>query len=169
MPSFIASPCPMGRASALPLAAQRAHAPAGVAGVALAAALVLAGCASAPSATSTPAAKPVAAATPPTASPTKAATPPQASPDTDHTAGFAQWLTTFSAQALEAGQTPLNLTLALTAAQRQALLDDARGDSLDAVLCLLQAAWAQRRHAEGDARYGLPGDADPLEGWIVTA
>lgn len=72
-------------------------------------------------------------------------------------------------QALEAGQTPLNITLALTAAQRQALLDDARGDSLDAVLCLMQAAWALARHRAGHPRYGLPAEIDPLEGWIVTA
>ena len=71
--------------------------------------------------------------------------------------------------ALEMGQSRLGLRLKLSHAQRDALVDDASGDRLDAVLCLLQAAWAQRRHAEGDARYGLPGDADPLEGWIVTA
>jgi hypothetical protein len=48
------------------------------------------------------------------------------------------------------------------------LADDASGDSLDAVLCLLQAAWAQSRHEAGQPRYGLP-VFDPLEGWIVTA
>ena len=48
-------------------------------------------------------------------------------------------------------------------------MQDASGDSLDAVLCLLQAAWAEQRHAEGDALYGLPPGLDPLEGWIVTA
>ena len=31
---------------------------------------------------------------------------------------------------------------------------------------LLQAAWADARHAQGDAMYGLPRDMDPLEGWI---
>ena len=71
--------------------------------------------------------------------------------------------------ALELGTTRLGLQLQLREAQRQALVQDAQGDRLDAVLCLLQAAWAQQRHAEGDARYGLPEDADPLEGWIVTA
>lgn len=70
---------------------------------------------------------------------------------------------------LEAGQTRLGLRLKLTHAQRDALVDDAKGDALDAVLCLVQAAWAERRHAEGDTRYGLPSDLDPLEGWIVTA
>ena len=71
--------------------------------------------------------------------------------------------------ALENGQTRLRLQLKLSHAQRDALVDDARGDHLDAVLCLLQAAWADARHAEGDALYGLPLDMDPLEGWIVTA
>lgn len=71
--------------------------------------------------------------------------------------------------ALEQGNTRLGLRLKLTHAQRDALADDARGDALDAVLCLMQAAWAQARHDAGDARYGLPTDMDPLEGWIVSA
>ena len=71
--------------------------------------------------------------------------------------------------ALEAGQTRLGLRLKLTHAQRDTLVDDAKGDALDAVLCMVQAAWAECRHAEGDAWYGLPRDMDPLEGWIVTA
>ena len=71
--------------------------------------------------------------------------------------------------ALEHGQTRLGLFLKLSHAQRDTLVDDASGDSLDAVLCLLQAAWADRARAQGDARYGLPPDVDPLEGWIVTA
>jgi hypothetical protein len=71
--------------------------------------------------------------------------------------------------ALEHGKTRLGLRLKLTHAQRDALVDDASGDALDAVLCLIQAAWAQARHAQGEARYGLPVDLDPLEGWIVTA
>ncbi|WP_137892713.1 DUF429 domain-containing protein [Ramlibacter sp. 2FC] len=70
--------------------------------------------------------------------------------------------------ALEQGRTRLGLRLKLSHAQRDALVDDASGDRLDAVLCLVQAAWAQQRHAAGDARYGLP-DFDPLEGWILTA
>jgi hypothetical protein len=68
--------------------------------------------------------------------------------------------------ALEHGQTRLGLRLKLTHAQRDALTDDASGDALDAVLCLLQAAWAQ---TQGAPRYGLPQKMDALEGWIVTA
>ena len=71
--------------------------------------------------------------------------------------------------ALEHGNTRLALSLKLSHAQRDALTDDASGDTLDAVLCLLQAAWAADRFAAGDARYGLPLAMDPLEGWIVTA
>jgi hypothetical protein len=71
--------------------------------------------------------------------------------------------------ALEQGHTRLGLRLKLSHAQRDALADDARGDALDAVLCLMQAAWAQTRHDAGDALYGLPPDLDPLEGWIVSA
>lgn len=68
--------------------------------------------------------------------------------------------------ALEHGQTRLGLRLKVSHAQRDALADDASGDCLDAVLCLLQAAWAAEQGAPG---YGLPLELDPLEGWIVTA
>ena len=71
--------------------------------------------------------------------------------------------------ALEQGNTRLGLRLKLSHAQRDALADDASGDALDAVLCLMQAAWAQTRLEAGDARYGLPSNMDPLEGWIVSA
>jgi hypothetical protein len=68
--------------------------------------------------------------------------------------------------ALEQGRTRLGLRLKLTHAQHDALVADASGDSLDAVLCLVQAAWAARH---GAPHYGLPRDLDPLEGWIVSA
>ncbi|RFO98057.1 DUF429 domain-containing protein [Rhodoferax lacus] len=71
--------------------------------------------------------------------------------------------------ALELGQTRLGLRLKLSHAQHDALVDDASGDSLDAVLCLMQAAWAQTQHVAGAPLYGLPADMDTLEGWIVTA
>lgn len=74
--------------------------------------------------------------------------------------------------ALENGQAPLlaacGLRLRLTHGQRDALADDASGDTLDAVLCLLQAAWARHQHEAGHPRWGLPA-FDPLEGWIVSA
>jgi hypothetical protein len=68
--------------------------------------------------------------------------------------------------ALETGQL-LGLRLRLNQGQREAFVDDASGDRLDAVLCLLQAAWAAQRHQEGAPCYGLPADLDPLEGWII--
>jgi Protein of unknown function (DUF429) len=71
--------------------------------------------------------------------------------------------------ALEHGQTRLKLRLKLTHAQRDTLADDASGDSLDAVLCMLQAAWAKAQHDAGHVRYGLPKKVDALEGWIVTS
>jgi hypothetical protein len=70
--------------------------------------------------------------------------------------------------ALELGGTRLALRLKLSHAQRDALTADASGDSLDAVLCLMQAAWALRQHELGHSLYGLPPNLDPLEGWIVT-
>jgi hypothetical protein len=70
---------------------------------------------------------------------------------------------------LEMGQTRLDVRLKLTHAQRDALIEDASGDALDAVLCLVQAAWAQRQHQQGAPLFGLPAAMDPLEGWIVTA
>ncbi len=62
----------------------------------------------------------------------------------------------------------LGLRLKLTHAQRDALVDDASGDSLDAALAMVQAAWAYKQHAGGHGCYGLP-PFDPLEGWIVSA
>jgi hypothetical protein len=70
---------------------------------------------------------------------------------------------------LEMGNTRLGLRLKLSHAQREALEHDASGDALDAVLCLVQAAWAQSQCDAGHPRYGLPDALDPLEGWILTA
>lgn len=71
--------------------------------------------------------------------------------------------------ALEQGRTRLGLRLKLSPAQRDHLLSDPQGDRLDAVLCLMQAAWAQARHEAGCTRWGLPDPVDPVEGWILTA
>jgi hypothetical protein len=71
-------------------------------------------------------------------------------------------------QALELGQTRLGLRLKLTHAQHDTLVADASGDCLDAVLCMVQAAWAFEQHLGGHACYGLP-VFDSLEGWIVSA
>lgn len=71
--------------------------------------------------------------------------------------------------ALEQGRTRLGVRLKLSPAQRDHLASDAKGDRLDAVLCLLQAAWAHQRLAEGDRRAGMPMGMDPVEGWILSA
>ena len=44
------------------------------------------------------------------------------------------------------------------------LADDPGADHLDALLCAIQAAWAQTQKHNN---YGLPKGADPLEGWIA--
>jgi hypothetical protein len=66
--------------------------------------------------------------------------------------------------ALEQGRTRLRFRLRVTRAQHDALVGDASGDRLDAVLCMLQAAWAS---AQPD--HGLPPQVDAIEGWIATA
>jgi hypothetical protein len=43
---------------------------------------------------------------------------------------------------------------------------DASGDTIDAIACAVQAAWAAQRARQ---RYGLPARIDPVEGWIVGA
>jgi hypothetical protein len=65
---------------------------------------------------------------------------------------------------LEQGRSRLGLRLSLDDAQRAALVEDGSADRLDAVLCLMQAAWAAGRPG-----HGLPEVVDPLEGWIVSA
>ena len=62
------------------------------------------------------------------------------------------------------GSARLGLRLAVEATQRDLLLVDAQGDLIDAVLCLLQAAWAALQPG-----WGIPASIDPLEGWIISA
>ncbi len=67
-------------------------------------------------------------------------------------------------EALEQGRTWLGLRLRASHAQRDALVADPSGDRVDAVLCMMQAAWASAR-----PRHGLPERVDALEGWITSA
>ncbi|TVO53112.1 DUF429 domain-containing protein [Denitromonas halophila] len=67
---------------------------------------------------------------------------------------------------LIAGTALAGLRLTLTPEQRTSLIADARGDWLDAVLALAQAARCARH---GAPQFGMPAHADPLEGWIATA
>lgn len=64
--------------------------------------------------------------------------------------------------ALERGRCRLGLRLDVGADLRCCLIDDPRGDALDAVLCLMQVAWA-----ETQPRWGWPDEVDGLEGWIL--
>ncbi len=61
------------------------------------------------------------------------------------------------------------LDLILPSALKNLCTDDGSGDALDAVLCAVQAAIACVSAEAADADdYGIPDDADPLEGWIVA-
>ena len=68
--------------------------------------------------------------------------------------------------ALESGHHPLGIVVDFAEGLRQPCLDDFRGDTLDAVLCAVQAAWGWGRR---ERNYGLPTAMDALEGWIVGA
>lgn len=61
------------------------------------------------------------------------------------------------------GTAGLSVRLTASHQQQQSLLEDGRGDLLDAVICGLQAA-----HAAAQRGFGLPRDLDPLEGWIAS-
>ena len=63
--------------------------------------------------------------------------------------------------ALKAGK-PLGIRLEFE--DETALIADGSGDLLDAAICAVQAAWASQQ-----PDYGIPADAPPGEGWIVTA
>jgi hypothetical protein len=67
--------------------------------------------------------------------------------------------------ALESGALPFGIRVGF-GRWRAACIDEAGADRLDAVLCLVQAAWAFARR---EANYGLPLRADRVEGWIVGA
>ncbi|MDD2179787.1 lytic murein transglycosylase [Acidovorax sp. D2M1] len=142
----------------------------------MAAALTLAGCASAPSTNPSPVTRSTVATstTPaPTASPMAAPAQPPTSPDADHTAGFAQWLATFSAQALEAGIRPATVRDVLGQAQwlpRVVELDRAQPEFTRTPWAYLDSAVSPQRIAQGQAqlvanstalqaaaaRYGVP-------------
>lgn len=49
---------------------------------------------------------------------------------------------------------------------RKILIEDPSGDSLDAAICAVQAAWGWRNRR---GNFGLPGNIHPVEGWIVGA
>ncbi len=65
---------------------------------------------------------------------------------------------------LSSGAHPLGVKLSLGGALRRRALNDGSGDTLDALLCAVQAAWASSQ-----ARFGMPAGVDRCEGWIVSA
>jgi hypothetical protein len=60
---------------------------------------------------------------------------------------------------------PLGIQLNAPRSLARSLVDDATGDRLDSVICALQAAWGWKNR---ENRFGLPGNIDAVEGWIVT-
>jgi hypothetical protein len=64
--------------------------------------------------------------------------------------------------AIASANSPAGLPTVVPARLKKQLIDDASGDSLDALLCALQAA-AARNFPD----YGLPSGIDPREGWIA--
>jgi hypothetical protein len=66
--------------------------------------------------------------------------------------------------AIASGRYRLGIRLACSPSMKRALIADASGDALDAVLCALQAGWGTTQ-----PRYGLPARRSPCEGWIVSA
>jgi len=58
------------------------------------------------------------------------------------------------------------IPMATSAEIRRQLVDDATGDSLDAVICAVQAAWGWQRRGRN---FGLPARIEACEGWIVSA
>jgi hypothetical protein len=68
-------------------------------------------------------------------------------------------------RAIKTGK-PHRIKVELAEAVERRMIDDPSGDSIDSVICALQASSGQQ---DGSPRYGLPSDVDPIEGWIVTA
>ncbi len=58
------------------------------------------------------------------------------------------------------------LPIKVKMAMQHQLIDDPSGDSLDAVICAVQAAWGWQRRRRN---YGLPARIEACEGWIVSA
>ena len=64
--------------------------------------------------------------------------------------------------ALCRGDHPLGIRLAGDDRLLGRALADGSGDTLDAIVCAVQAGWALQQPA-----YGVPADIDPIAGWIV--
>jgi hypothetical protein len=60
----------------------------------------------------------------------------------------------------------LGFSCVVSRARKKQMIEDASGDTLDAYVCLVQAAYAAQRK---DSSYGFPENAPANEGWIVMA
>jgi len=59
---------------------------------------------------------------------------------------------------------PYELSVRLSTRMAQKCIEDGTGDTLDAVLCAMQAGWASRKRAKN---HDAPLRIDLLEGWIT--
>ncbi|NKC16024.1 MAG: DUF429 domain-containing protein [Gammaproteobacteria bacterium] len=66
-------------------------------------------------------------------------------------------------RSLSGGGHPYAVRVSMNRALRETLIEDAKADWLDAVLCAVQAAWAVRQ----GPGHGVPESIDTLEGWIA--
>ena len=57
-----------------------------------------------------------------------------------------------------------SFVVALDEGWRERFIREPGADALDSLLCAVQAAWA---YARRNVDYGVPGECDPLEGWIL--
>jgi hypothetical protein len=60
-------------------------------------------------------------------------------------------------------ETRYGFTVRMTDEQALQCVNDFTGDTLDSVLCAIQAAWA---YSKKESNYGIPSHFDQLEGWI---
>ncbi len=70
------------------------------------------------------------------------------------------------ARHLARGRIAAALHIKATPAVKKQMIDDAGGDTLDAVICAVQAAWGWHRRRRN---FGLPDRIESCEGWIVSA
>ncbi|MCY4358776.1 MAG: DUF429 domain-containing protein [Gammaproteobacteria bacterium] len=54
-------------------------------------------------------------------------------------------------------------TYGITVEASETLIEDPGADTLDALICAIQAAWA---YTQNGNNFGIPKSADPIEGWI---
>lgn len=68
-------------------------------------------------------------------------------------------------QNIENGKLETHYELSVSVPTTLSLADNPSGDSLDALLCAIQAAWSWTKR---NKNFGAPENTDPLEGWIAN-